>query len=232
MRDLAAQGLSVSAIARQLHLSRTTVIRFAAADTFPDRARRQRVSGMLAPFEPYLRKRWQAGCHNQMALWREIMTQGFTGGYRTVARFLTQLDPAGTPVAAAGCTPRQAVGLLMRRPADLTKAETEAWLALPKIHSEVERAITLGRQFIQMTRQRQADKLDAWSEAVADSGIPELHRFVGKLDQDRAAVQAGLSLPWSNGQLEGQINRLKFIKRSMYGRAKFDLLRQRVLLPP
>ena len=80
-----------------------------------------------------------------------------------------------------------------------------------------------------MLRDRTGDGLDAWIDAVKASGITELTRFATGLITDEAAVRAGLTLVWSNGQVEGNVNRLKLIKRQMYGRANFDLLRQRVL---
>jgi len=80
-----------------------------------------------------------------------------------------------------------------------------------------------------MVRERRGEKLDAWLEAVTASSLAELQPFVAGVYQDKAAVQAGLALPWSQGQTEGQIARLKLIKRQGYGRATFDLLRQRVL---
>ena len=82
-----------------------------------------------------------------------------------------------------------------------------------------------------MVRQRQSELLDAWIERTINSGIIELKNFEEGLKRDYAAVKAALSLPYSNGQTEGQVNRLKYIKRSMYGRAKFDLLKARVLQP-
>ena len=87
----------------------------------------------------------------------------------------------------------------------------------------------LGQAFGTLVRERQEDKLDAWIAQVHESGLPELWRFAQGLLQDEAAVRAGLSLPWSNGMVEGKINKLKTIKRQMYGRANFDLLRLRVL---
>jgi transposase len=87
----------------------------------------------------------------------------------------------------------------------------------------------LARAFTRMVRERNEAGLDAWLVAVEASGIAELASFAAGMRRDEAAVRAGLSLPWSQGQVEGQVNRLKLIKRSGYGRAKFDLLRQRVL---
>ena len=78
-------------------------------------------------------------------------------------------------------------------------------------------------------RERRGEELDLWLHAAFHSGIPELEAFVKKLRQDQQAVQTGLILKWNNGMVEGHVNRLKFLKRSMYGRANFDLLRLRVL---
>jgi transposase len=79
-------------------------------------------------------------------------------------------------------------------------------------------------------RQRQGGALDAWIVRAHDTGVPrELRVFADGLKADYEAVKAALTLAWSNGPVEGQVNRVKLIKRQMYGRAKFDLLRQRVL---
>jgi transposase len=78
-------------------------------------------------------------------------------------------------------------------------------------------------------RKRTGEQLDAWLETVASSGLVDLQSFVAGVSQDKEAVRAGLTLPWSQGQTEGQVTRLKLIKRQMYGRAKLDLLRRRVL---
>ena len=89
--------------------------------------------------------------------------------------------------------------------------------------------IALAREFAAMVRQREARQLVAWVEKAMQSQIASLRSFAASLRQDMAAVCAGLSLPWSNGPTEGHINRLKCLKRQMYGRAKLDLLRQRLL---
>jgi transposase len=80
-----------------------------------------------------------------------------------------------------------------------------------------------------MVRERQHDRLALWINAVKKSGIPDLVNFANGIGRDQAAVEAALRLEWSNGQVEGQINRLKMIKRLMYGRSSFELLRSRVL---
>lgn len=83
-----------------------------------------------------------------------------------------------------------------------------------------------------MLHQHAAQRLRAWLERCQESGVEELAHFAITLRHDLAAVKAGLKLPWSNGVVEGHVNRLKFIKRQMFGRAKFDLLRIRVLAQP
>ena len=102
-----------------------------------------------------------------------------------------------------------------------TMLETFARLSPP-----VETASELAREFRRMLRQRDHEALSGWLERVKGT---ELGQFAAGLRRDEAAVRAALRLPWSNGQVEGQVHRLKLVKRQMYGRAKFDLLRARVL---
>jgi transposase len=90
-------------------------------------------------------------------------------------------------------------------------------------------AYELAQDFAGMARERTGQRLAAWLTRATTRGVPELDRFARGLEEDRAAIEAGLSLPWSNGQAEGQVNKLKLLKRSMYGRANFDLLRLRLL---
>ena len=97
---------------------------------------------------------------------------------------------------------------------------------------EVAQAHTLGQDFVEMVRGHQPEALLPWLEDATASGVEALNQFAKGIKQDLAAVTNALSLPWSNGQTEGQVNRLKLIKRQMYGRANFDLLRKRVLAYP
>src|SRR5207248_5899039 len=100
---------------------------------------------------------------------------------------------------------------------------------LCRLSPEVEQATELARRFMQMVRGRQANHLNAWIAEVEESNLPELKAFARGLEQDRVAIEAALREEWSNGQTEGQVHRLKLLKRQMYGRAKFDLLRAKVL---
>jgi len=130
---------------------------------------------------------------------------------------------------SAELTPRRAVGLMLSRTIDLTDEERVALQQVCQIHPNVKRLNTLFQQFTQMLRDRRGEELDQWLHTAFHAGIPELRAFVRKLRQDQQAVQAGFVLKWNNGMVEGHVNRLKFLKRSMYGRANFDLLRLRVL---
>jgi transposase len=119
--------------------------------------------------------------------------------------------------------------LFLRRPADLKTDEHEPLSTLRHLHPEIDLAYDLAQQFAQMLRTRTGEQLDAWLEQVRASGIRELQGFVAGVERDKPAVVAGLTLPQSNGLVEGKVNKLKLIKRMGYGRAEFPLLRQRVL---
>lgn len=117
-------------------------------------------------------------------------------------------------------------------PEDVTAEEQETIMRLRQLHPEVELAYTFVQQFTQMLRTRTGEQLDGWLQAVASSPLTDLQSFVGSVYEDKEAILAGLTREESNGPTEGHITRLKLIKRSMYGRAKFDLLRLRVLYHP
>ena len=168
--------------------------------------------------------------------------QGFPGSYAVVYRYVTALrcgqpvrswDPA-RPAAAPGATQlpsltaRQLAYLLVRRPEKRTPDEHAHVMQIGQFDPTIAQITTLTESFAQMVRQRMPSELQPWIETVLMSGLPDLKRFATGLQQDDA-VRAACELPYSNGQTEGQVNRLKLLKRQMYGRAKLDLLRQRVL---
>ena len=119
--------------------------------------------------------------------------------------------------------------LLLRRREELETKDQETLALLRSPHEEVDQAYELVQQFTQMLRTRTGEQLDGWLEKVRASQIRELQGFVAGVERDKKAVKAGLTLPQSNGMVEGKVNKLKLIKRMMYGRAAFPLLRQRVL---
>lgn len=235
---LAAEGLSKEAIAKRLGLNRQTVYKYLRLTAPPERRHASRAVSAVAPYEGYLLRRWAEGCHNARQLWREIQAQGYAGAYRSVARIIGYLRHQRrrgetTLPAPPGLTPRQAVGLVLQRPDNRTDEERRTVEQLRALGSQVEQAVSLLEGFIRLIREspheQPQERLGQWIEAVAAAGLPEFEAFVTKLQQDRDAVLAGLRLPWSQGQTEGHITKLKLLKRSMYGRANFDLLKQRVL---
>ena len=152
--------------------------------------------------------------------------------HRTGDRSDPTIGPASTRSAVAPVpglpAARHLVWLLLRRSADLD-SEEQATVGRLTQHRDVARAHELARAFQAMVRQRQPERLDGWLRACQESEILELQSFATGLQREEASIRAALREPWSNGQTEGQVTRLKLVKRQMYGRAKFDLLRQRVL---
>ena len=118
---------------------------------------------------------------------------------------------------------------ILVRPGTLEEHAQAQVETVRQVDPEVELAVTLAQEFAAMVRERSGSTLDGWLERAGASGIAAVRNFAGSLRQDYAAVQAAVTLPWSNGATEGNINRLKMLKRQMYGRAKVDLLKQRVL---
>jgi transposase len=234
-------------------MSRTTVIRYLHTTAFPERAQPRRES-LLAPYVAYLQKRWDAGCHNGVELWRDIQALGFPGTRRMVSNWVVlrrelalgrpsaygrrpalpkepavRLLPA--PATGAGHplpAPRQLVWVLLRPEETLSPSEAEVLQEL-RHDKDLDTAYTLTQRFRQMMWARTASSLDLWFMDCLASGMPELVNFASGLQREHAAVQAALTLPYSNGQVEGQITKLKLLKRQSYGRAKLDLLRQRML---
>jgi transposase len=238
------------AIARALHLDRRTVATWLDAGSFPERRLRtmpQRGT-LLDPFRAYVERRHAAGLDNAAALYRELLPRGYRGSAMTVRRALTALRkraaqlvvsaadathdadspllpvvwPAGTPAP----TPRQAVWLL-RKPDDALRSDEQDYVELlcERVPALAEaRRLTLA--FAQMLKSHDANALRPWLTAAHQS---ELKSFARGIERDRDAVLAAILFQWSNGPVEGHIHRLKAIKRAMYGRAKFDLLRRRIL---
>ena len=211
---------------------------------------------MLAPYVPYLQQRLVDGCTNASQLWREIREREYPGVRKQVARWVQQQrsEPAPTgpkkyrytreaeaqpaeestntnaaaATAPALAAPRRLVWLLLRNAAEFD-AEERATFSRIQQHAQVARATKLAREFQAMVRQRRPELLDGWLAASQESGILELQSFATGLQHEYASIRAALSEPWSTGQVEGQVTRVKLLKRQMYGRAKFDLLKQRVL---
>lgn len=231
---LRAAGAKIREIARRVGVDVRTVRRFLRADGFPERAKRKAMASVLDPFKPYLMQRWEEGCHNAAKLCREITEKGFTGRMATVRQFLARLrksrkkDIPNTPRQSPAIRSVRQVAFLLTEE-KLDERERTYLDRLFQLCPQMERASSLAKEFSRMVRGQRADRLDSWLGEAQESDIPDLATFAKGLGQDIKAVKAALSSEWSNGQVEGQVNRLKTIKRQMYGRANFDLLRQRVL---
>jgi transposase len=238
MRALRAAGFTVLDIAQIVGASRRTVYRYLALDGPPERQRPQRSARrVLASYEPYLIQRWTTGCHNHSRLFREIRLLGYRHSARTVSLFLQRLehDPSTSTAGSSGSTvtrvpsARHVASLLIWRKDQLPDEERAYVQRLCDHEPTIALAYELAQTFAELARERTGQAFEAWLTRVAASGIAELQRFASGLMEDQAAVEAGLTLAWSNGPTEGQINKLKLLKRQMYGQAKFDLLRQRML---
>jgi transposase len=235
VRRLSDGGATVSAIARACGLDRKTVRKW-LREGGPGTWDRPSGAGSLAPHLKYLERRWGEGSRNAARLREELVGLGFRGARSTVRAWATRrrraspdaLDP--TPAAATESWKPPSVArvtrLIQADPAELTgpdRAFLDRLLAEAPALAEVR---DLARDFAALVRKKGTGTLDEWLAAAA--GTP-LGGFAEGLGKDLAAVRAALGTSWSTGPVEGQIGRLKMIKRTMYGRAGFDLLRSRVL---
>ncbi len=248
VKQLAAARLSQREIARRVGVCRGTVIQYLRAEEFPEIAPQRVRPSSLDPYRPFLERRWAEGCTTSSQLWRELVEQGYGGGRVQVARWAQQqrTEPAPTTPgpyraravqdtaqsrATAGrelLPPKQLAWLLVKQPAALTDEERELLEQLCTNERFAE-AYELGQRFVGLVRKRDDEGFDAWLQDAKQSELPAMDAFATTLAQDGEAVRAALSERWSTGQVEGQITRLKCIKRQMYGRASFELLRCRVL---
>jgi transposase len=247
IQRLAAEGLSQRAIAQRLDLARGTVRRYAYAGAVPERAAHARRPSMLAPHAAYLERRWAEGCRNGLQLWRELRERRYPGSRKLIALWVRarRTEPAPTtphrhrpadeaaPVAPSLArrrpSARRLAWLLVRAPEDLHPGEQQRLACLEAACPDAAVAYPLIQQFVQMLRQSNAEPLDAWLATAEASGVPDMRTFAAGLREEVAALEAALRLPWSTGPVEGQITRLKLIKRQAYGRAGIDTLRRRVL---
>jgi transposase len=241
VQDLRARGMTLRAIAERVGLSRKTVQRWVHTASFPERHPRPPRPSRLDPYKPYLIARWNDGCHTAKRLWQELQARGYRGGCTSVRDFLARFRPEDGRRRARGArhavavvssalppTPRQLVSAVLRRGETVTPQEQAAVRQVRTVHPEVDQAVQFTYEFAVMVRQRQPEQFEPWLWRVANSEVTAFRSFAAGIQRDKAAVVAGLTLDWSQGQVEGQINRLKLLKRSMYGRANLDLLRQRM----
>lgn len=228
------QDLKPKEIAQRLGLSDRTVQKWVAAGTFPEARRRRRKASSFDAFTPFVLKRWKEGERKGAKLVRELEEQGYQGSERTVYRYLETLKQAEGKVSSPNprlprYSANAAVWLFVRKFDSLGEVEHEDFSALRKASTVLDKAYPLVQEFFSMLHKREGHRLEQWLAKVAKSGLPELQQFARGVERDKEAVQAGLTWEINNGQVEGQVTKLKLLKRTMYGRAGFALLRQRVL---
>ena len=251
IKQMRAAGMKVSLIARQLGLCRRRIDKWIQLDELPERSRMQPRPGMPESFRDYLRQRWEAGCRHGRSLFAEIRKLGYVGCYSGLAKLLspwrqpkaeteraisalpeaTQLEVT-TPTGSRQLSPQVAAALLSKVRTELTSHQAQIVDTLQQQcpgFAEM-RKLVLG--FRTILRGGKLATLHRWMEQARKTGIHSLVRFVRTLKQDLNAVESAVSTPWSNGPVEGHINRLKILKRQMYGRAGIELLRARLLPEP
>jgi len=246
---LRQEGCNAVEIAQRLGMASRTVNRW-VRQFRQDSQRRKRPSA-FDRFAPYVWERWQAGCRNGLRLWEELVALGYPGSDRSVYRYLKTLRNGFVPVFPEAVTPppeallpspeppqparldaftlTQMKWFLVRDPAALEEQERDHLMWLCESHATLATLYALVQRFRRLLRERQGEALDGWIAGCQGSGIPELAQFAKGLLREYEWVVAGITQQASNGPTEGANTKLKLIKRIMYGRAGFPLLRHRVL---
>ena len=245
VQALRAQDCSVREIARRLGLARGTAAKFANAASIDELlVKATSRPGILDPFKPYLGQRWNQGITSAAALHEEIRARGWTGALPDrlpLPAPVPHRRRPGPPGPGPAPVPRP------RRPAAPQAPPGPRWIMTHPDHLASDDAANLARLLDaspalaaaaghvrsfagMMTRRQGLLALEDWLTAVEAGDQPALHSFARGIRRDQQAVTAGLALPFSSGALEGKNCKIKYLKRLMYGRANFDLLRKMALL--
>jgi transposase len=225
-------GHSQRDISRELGMNRKTIQRWLRCDQFPERKPPHLRPPKVNEFAEYLQKRWNDGCHNASRLYREIREKGYEGKRGMVAGLVAdwrKKGKAGRTKASERISPKHAA-ILVTRPADQMKDEQQR--LFDRIATQCPEVVDLRQMALAFRAGLTAGesaKLRQWIEGAKRCEFGPVVRFAYGLQKDISAIAAAVETSWSTGQVEGQINRLKTIKRQMYGRAGFELLRARVL---
>jgi len=237
IRERLDAGESLGAISRATGLDRKTVQRFARAGSVDELlAGAMNRESKLDPFRQYICQRWNEGVTDAAVLHAELRERGWTGSPQTVRRYVSPFRqalaaPEPTPAVPK---PRQITRWLLTRPDHLQSDEQAQLSGIRARCPHIDALAGHVTAFAEMMTCRTGSRdLEAWLAAVeADDGQPELRSLAAGMRNDQRAVTNGLTLHWSSGKVEGTVNKIKMIKRQMYGRAGFDLLRKRVILHP
>jgi transposase len=235
VQALSAQGMGIKTIVRELGLARETVRRFARARNVEELLATAHLGSrpsVLDPFTDHLHQRWHQGCTSATQLFAEIQALGYRGTYATLRGYLRPFRTAAGPPQAPARRPkvRHIAGWILRRYTDLNPDEQRKLNDIRSRCRHLDALTTQVAAFGDMLTGRHGHRLNAWIAAVEADDLPELHSYANGLKRDYDAVRNGLTLAHSSGAVEGQVNRIKMIKRQMFGRAKLDLLRKRVIL--
>ncbi len=230
-KEMFAQDLSRRKIGRELGIIRNTVRKYLRATDFPNRQTGQGSKSKLRKYAKFLRQRWKEGEQNAQKLFVEIQKQGFSGSVSAVRKFVQKWrefsDKLIKPLIPKCYSSRKTTKMLLLESEE--NGEKEFLEKLCELSPKVAQLQKLGVEFRVMIREKREKLFDEWLKKVEQSEISELKNWVVFLLLDEKAVRSAMTSEWSNGQTEEQVNRLKTIKRQMYGRANFDLLKAKVL---
>jgi transposase len=237
---LRANGHSQSGISEALGISIKTVRRWLRSGQFPERKPVIARYSHVREFEQYLQQRWEQGCHNSNQLFREIRLHGYRGSRQMVSNHVCpwrKQVPNARPRPIRRLSPKDAAILICKCPEHRSPEQERTFATLTAQNADFQWLHLFAVEFREVLQGQNASRMCRWIRDASESGIGPLVRFAYGLRRDIQAVMAAVETRWSSGQVEGQINRLKSIKRQMYGRAGFVLLRARVLpyeddLPP
>ena len=229
-------GESLSAISRATGLDRKTVQRFARAGSAGELlGKATSRESKLDEFTPYLHQRWNEGVTDAAALHAELRERGWAGSEQTVRRYVRPFRQAPAAPGPAPAVPktRQITRWLLTRPDHLPAGEQAQLQAIRARCPHIDALARHVTAFAEMMTARTGSRdLESWLAAVEADGQSGLRSFAIGIRNDQQAVTNGLTLHWNSGRVEGTVNKIKMIKRQMYGRAGFDLLRKRAILHP
>lgn len=248
IKALRAQRWPAVAIAEKVGVSERTVRRYKALPDFPETQTRRPTYGrsLLDPYKQEVLAWWNSGVMNSSFLMVSLRQKGYTGSLRTLQRYLSGLREAqGIPSYRAPATkplptvidpqvppfsPRQAAYLIVLKEENREPENKELLEYLVKQHPDLATLVDLAHTFLELLRQRQADAFDCWLMKALTCPIQPLKKFAAGLLDDYAAVKASMTMEVSNGPVEGLNNKLKMLKRQMFGRAGLTLLAKRLIM--
>jgi transposase len=231
--ELWEQDMSKAAIGRQLGLHPATVRKLVQARSVDDlTAKTEQRAHLVDAHIEYLHQRWNEGQRNATGLFREIKQLGYPGGESAVQRYLRQFRDGRGHAALPGPKPptvREVTNWVMTHPDRLDPDNAKHLSQIRETDAELDRLTSHVRGFATMMTQLRGEDLEQWIVAVEQDTLAPMASFARNLRRDQDAVHAGLTLQHSSGRVEGTVNKIKMLKRQMFGRANFDLLRTRVL---